>query len=272
MLAVGPPGVDIPGVLGCIARGMGFPFMTSSYGDFGAAWAGELESELTRPLQRARRRSEGGRGLPAMLLFSDGPNDRPAGKKAATPEEVVSALGGLLTGPRRREVLGMGGRSPVITVAAVRTTWSLDPHLRESLPQIRFDLPGEHELERLLVQNVVGRFLPCDLSRISFSALAGQAAGFAPSQVEMVARRAKLAALDRRSRELGTRLQSASGRLRDRIRSTYLITQEDLAKAIVDERRTSGDGGPSRLPAGPAAAAPARQTDLSGWGGYMQRR
>ena len=267
MLAVGPASVDIPGMVGCIARGLGFPLMTACYGDFSSGWAGELETELLRILLRARSLGEGGRGLPSMLLFSEGPAGRRAEKGAVTPEEVVQALGGLLTGPRRREVLGAGGRSPVITVASVRTTWSLDPQLRENLPQVRFELPDGNELERLLVQNVVGRFLPCDLDRISFSALAGQAAGFAPAQVETVARRAKLAALDRRSRELGTRPQTASERMRGRIRSTYRITQEDLARAIAEERRAGGNGELTRPIAGPPAAAPARQTDLSGWGG-----
>jgi len=267
MLAVGPPAVDIPAMLGCIARGLGFPFMSASYRDFGSAWAGELETELLRPLMRARQLGEGGRGLPAMMVFSDGPGDHRADKRAATPEEVVSSLGALLTGPRRKEVMGTGGRSPVITVAAVRTAWSLDPQLRETLPQVRFELPDEHELERLIVQNVVGRFLPCDPDRISFSTLAGQAAGFAPAQVESVARRAKLAALDRRSRELGTRLRTASERLRGRVRSTYIITQEDLSRAIAEEKRSGGNGAWPRSTAGPVPAAPARQTDLSDWGG-----
>lgn len=271
MLAVGPPEVDIRALLGCIARGLGFPFMSASYGDFGAGSSGELETELLRALLRARQLGEGGRGLPAMLVFWEGQGDRSAKKRAAMPEEVVSALGALLTGPRRKEVMGPGGRSPVITVAAVRTTWSLEPQLREGIPQIRFELPDERQLERLLVQNVVGRFLPCELERISFPTLAGQAAGFAPAQVEMVARRAKLAALDRRSRELGTRLHCASERLRCRIRSSYVITQEDLARAIAEERRAAHNGDPPRPAAGPAPAATARQSDLSIWNGSGDR-
>lgn len=264
MLAVGPPALDMPAMLRCIARGLGFPFMSASLGDFGSAWAGELETGLLRTLLRARQLGESGRGLPAMLVFSEGPCDRRAGKRAATPEEVVSALGCLLTGPRRKEVMGTGGRSPVITVAAVRTPWSLDQQLRESLPLLRFELPDRQELERLLVKSVVGRFLPCDLEMISFPALAGQAAGLAPAQVESASRRAKLLALDRRSRELGTRLHAASERMRNRIRSSYKITQEDLSRAIAEERKALGSAG---APAG-ADTPPgmvARQTDLWCW-------
>ncbi len=264
MLAVGPPAVDLPVMLRCIARGLGFPFMTAKFGDFSSGWAGELETELLRTLQQARELAERGHGLPAMLVFSEGQGGRQNGKRDATPEEVVSALGCLLTGPRRKEVLGPGGRTPVITVAAVRTPWSQDPQLRESLPLLRFELPDRQELERLLVRHVVGRFLPCDLDRISFPALAWQAAGLASAQVESAVRRAKLAALDRRSRELGTRLHTASERMRNRIRSSYVITQEDLARAIAEERKALGGAGAAPA-AGPAQGAPARQTDLTGW-------
>jgi hypothetical protein len=265
MLAVGPPQVDMPAMLGSIARCLGFSFMTASFGELGDGWAGELETELLRRLQRARQLGESGHGLPAMLVFSDGPADRRPERRAATPEEVVSALGCLLTGPRRKELMGTGGRSPVITVAAVRTPWSLDPHLRESLPLLRFELPDRSELERLLVRNVVGRFLLCDLDRISFPTLAGQAAGLSPAQVERVARRAQLAALDRRARELGTRLHSASERMRGRIRSTYLITQADLSRAIAEERKAQCAAGTPAI-VGPEPGAPGKQTDLSGWG------
>jgi hypothetical protein len=265
LLAVGPPAVDMPAMLRCIARGLGLPFMSAGFSDFGSGWAGELETELLRTLLEARQLAERGRGAPAMLLFREGPGSRRADERAATPEEVVSALGCLLAGPRRKELLGMASRSPVMAVAAMRTPWSLDPHLREGLPLLRFELPDRTELERLLVSAVVGRFLPSDLEHISFTGLAAEAAGLAPAQVEGVSRRAKLLALDRRSRELGTRLSSASERLRGRIRSSYIITQEDLSKAIAEERRALGVA----LPApgnGPAAVAAARQTDLSVWG------
>jgi len=271
MLAVGPPTVDLPVMLRCMARGLGFPFLSASFCDFSSGWAGELECELSRQLQQARELAERGHGLPAMLVFFEGPGRRQPGKGVATPEEVVSALGCLLTGPRRKEVLGPGGRSPVITVAAVRTPWSQDPQLRESLPLLRFELPDQQELERLLVRDIVGRFLPCDLDGISFTALAGQAAGLAPAQVESASRRAKLAALDRRSRELGTRLHTASERLRNRIRSSYKITQEDLSRAIAEERRVAlGAGSPAG--AYPSPGAPPRQTDLWGWDGSGHHR
>jgi hypothetical protein len=260
LLAAGPPSVDLPAMLRSIARGLGLPFMSAGFSDFSSGWAGELETELLRALLEARRLSEHGRGAPAMLLFCEGPGGRRAVERAATPEEVISALGCLLSGPRRKELLGPAGRSPVIAVAAVRTPLSLDPHLREGLPVLRFELPDGPELERLLVRAVVGRFLPCDLERISFKALAGMAAGLGPAQVEEAVRRAKLLALDRRSRELGTRLHSASERMRGRIRSSYLITQEDLTRAIAGERRAAGSAG---APA--PEATPARQTDLTGW-------
>jgi SpoVK/Ycf46/Vps4 family AAA+-type ATPase len=200
-----------------------------------------------------------------MLVFHESPGGPGAGKRA-TPEEVVSALSGLMQGPRRREIAGHGGRPAVIAVAAMRTPWSLDPRLRESLQVLRFELPDRPELEKLLVRDVVGRYMPCDLDRISFATLASQAAGMVPSQLERVARRAKLAALDRRSRELGTRLRNAPERLRGRIRSTYLITHEDLSGAIAEERRVAVSSG-SAGPAGAEPAPPVRQTDITGWNG-----
>jgi hypothetical protein len=261
LLASGPPEVDLPEMLRCIARGLGLPFMSAGFSDFRAGWAGELETELLRTLLQARALAERGRGGPALLLFGECQNGRQPPGRAAASGEVIAALGCLLAGPRRKELAGSAPRLPVIAVAAVRAPWSLDPHLREGLPLLRFELPDRPELERMLIRAVVGRYLPCDLDRISFPALAEEASGLGPSQVEEVSRRAKLLALDRRSRELGTRLHSASERLRGRIRSSYLITQADLSKAIAGERRSAGPAG------APAAAAPAQatQTALTGW-------
>jgi hypothetical protein len=260
LLAAGPPSVDLPAMLRSIAGGLGLPFMSAGFSDFSSGWAGELETELLRKLLEARRLSEHGRGAPALLVFCDGQGaGRPPGR-AATPAEVISALGSLLAGPRRKELLGSSARSPVIAVAAVHGPLSLDPHLRESLPLLRFELPDAAERERLLAGAVVGRLLPCDLEGISFRDLAGLAEGLGPVHIEEAVRRAKLLALDRRSRELGARLHSASERMRGRIRSSYLITQEDLSKALAEQRRAAGLAGP------PAPVSPqARQTDLSGW-------
>lgn len=268
LVAVGPPGVDVPAMLESIARGFGFPFLSARFGDFPTGWAGELESGLLRPLLRARQMGENGKGLPALLAFSEGNGERGAGPRATTAEEVVSALAALLTGPRRREVLGAGARSPVMTVAAVHSASAVEPALRERLPLLRFEPPGEAELERLLIMNVVGRYLPCELDRINFPDLARQASGLRPPQMGKVAGRAKLAALDRRSRELGTRLHTASQRLRGRIRSTYMITQEDLSRAIVEEKRTGPGAAESRdrFQPRPRRGPPPQQTDLLVWG------
>ena len=166
--------------------------------------------------------------------------------------------------------MGEGGRSSVITVATAHSLSVVDPILRDRLTILRFEPPSAQELEKLLVRSVVGRYYLCDLDRISFQSLAEDASGLAPGRIEEAAKRAKLAALDRRARELGTRLFSSSARMRERIRESYLITQEDLRRALAEQKRAPGRVAAARPAGEDLASRPAepwaRQTDLWHWG------
>ena len=269
MVAVGPPEVNMHSMLEGIARGFGLPSMRSAYADYSSGWAGELENDLLRTVARARQLGGKARGLPAVLVFDDRSadgGDRRAIGGGATAEEVVRALGGLLAGPRRSEALGEGARAPVITVATAHSPSVVEPLLRDRVTVIHFELPTAPELERLLVRMVVGRYFPCDLEGISFTALAQEAVGLDPGELDNAAKRAKICALDRRARELGTKLFTASERVRMRIRDSYLITHEDLAFAIAAGKRAKGGVACTRPP-DPAATPgrPASQTDLSRW-------
>lgn len=269
MVAVGPPEVEMPQMLEGIARGFGLPCMHATYGEHSSGWRGEAENELLRTFARARQLGEKSHGLPTMLVFEDGAargGGRHGAGEEATAGEVINALCGLLTGPRRTEALGEAARAPVITVATAHTQSVVRPLLRDRVTVLRFELPTAPELERSLVRMVVGRYFICDLEGISFPALAAEAVGLTPGELDSAGKSAKLFALDRRSRELGTRLFTASQRVRARILESYLITQEDLARAIAAEKRAKGQKPDMNPPASAAAPErPARQTDLTRW-------
>lgn len=269
IMAIGPPEVDKPAILQGIAQDLGLKFMVSYYSDMSSTWMGELETELLRALERGRELSQRSRGRPVMVVFSDqwqcARPAQQAGRGGASPAEVIEALSGLLSGPRRREALGAGGKAPVIAVATASGPLGLDRALRGQVTVLRLELPGLADLERLLVRNVVGRYYLCDLDRISFSRLGEEALGLSSMDIAHVAQRAKLLALDRRARQLGTRLATAPERLRASISRSYLITQEDLSTVIAAQKQercrsaqTPGEH--------PTAMVPLNhQTDLLGW-------
>jgi len=269
MLAIGPPEVDKPAILQGVAQGLGLRFMQVGYFGLRCSWMGELESELLRLLDSARELGGRGRGRPAMLVLSeDGPAGgiaRRDGSMTVSPQDVVGALSGLLSGPRRREALGEEGGASVIAVAAMSFVPGLEHSLRGQATIIRLEPPGAPELERLLVLNIVGRYWLCDLDGISFSRLGEEAVGLAPGDIARVAQRAKLRALDRRARQLGTAVATAPGRLRAEISRSYLITQEDLSSFIEAEKLARRRTAPSRSESSLAPGAPHRQTDINGW-------
>ncbi|MEM2977203.1 MAG: hypothetical protein QXW06_06095 [Thermoplasmata archaeon] len=264
ILAVGPPEVDKLALLRSIAGGLGLIFKMVPCHQLYSRWAGETESKIIAALSAAREEAERG-GAPAMVVFPSSADlregrgskglrrsetrelllpsacgglggepgalyeDRGAG--GSPDQDVILALAALLTGPRKLEALG-ASRRPVLPVATAPSASVLDSVLRSRLTVVRFDPPSEEELERLLIQNVVGRYLVCDFERVSFASLASEARGLMPADIAAAARAAKLRALQRRARELGTSLSSAPPGLRERIRDSYIILEEDLRAAI----------------------------------------
>jgi hypothetical protein len=269
MLAVGPPEVDKPAILHGVARELGLRFMLALYSNFRSSWTGELESELLHLLDGARLPVLGGQCRPVMLVLSEnGPREGAMprlGRSAPSPQEVVRALGCLLSGPRRREAAGGAGSAPVILVATISGAMGIENSLRDESFVIRLEPPGAAELERLLILNVVGRYWVCDLDGISFPELGEEAVGLASGEISRVAQRAKLRALARRARQLGAGLVNAPERLRAEISRSYMITQEDLSSVIKAEKLARSRGYSFRNCSPAAAGSPRPQTDLLRW-------
>jgi len=269
VLAVGPPEVDKPAILQCLASALGQRFMLIPCSDIHSVWAGELESELLRIIDTAFHQAEGSHGRPVMLVISDGPPQEGhrsgIGKGAATPHEVADALACLLSGPRRREASPRPESAQVIPVVALMGPAGAPCRFGDCLSVVRLEPPGAVEIERLLILNLAGRFWQFDIDNISFPALAEQALGLTAGDIGRVAQRAKLRALGRKARQLGANLASAPARMRAEMIKHYMITQEDISSVIMAEKLARGgqrlarDGRPS------AAAAPFLQADILRW-------
>ncbi|MGQ9582735.1 MAG: AAA family ATPase [Thermoplasmatota archaeon] len=185
----------------------------------------------------------------------------------ATEGDFLTVLAGLFTGPRKREIPGSRG-SHLIPVATASSLSALDPLLRSRVTVVRLSPPAEPVVERILIQSVVGRRMVCDLDGISFSGLAAEARGLMPSELSRVARRAKLLALQRKARELGTSLARAPAGLRERIRESYMILESDLREAIRAERAAleRGRGASPRASSSGFRTWRSGQTRLLRWG------
>jgi AAA+ superfamily predicted ATPase len=224
----GLPGTGKSRTMMAIANEKGFYMQVVDAASYKNMYVGETEKNFKKLIESAIKKADETK-KPSLIMIDEAEVMFPRKDSSAhdVDKTVMSMFNSYTSGPLKKDIDGK-----VFFLLTINNMEAIDPSVISRAEILEFDKPPVKDLEKILIQQTVGRYMKVDFEKIDWHALAKEADGLVPRDIEQVGRDAKNDALAREAERLGTKLHTASEKEIESIKKSYMIKKEDILKEI----------------------------------------